>query len=343
MNTRVFLGITLLFAPLVVFGQDASIQGQPITVPELYVGGPVAPVIKEGTVGDVWYSQKDLTFSWQLPNDVTAVAAELFDESGKEPIQSFRPPIDSFTVPADQLTEGQHYLSVQFRNQEKWGMFSEIFIKIDATPPEPFSITFKPISGVTDAVGVVFDAKDSLSGLAYYDLQIDGQSPQIVSREEGLMGTIVYLSAGEALNITVRAYDKAGNFTETSSVIFGGSPSVGSLDQQSSSLMNTDPVYFLAGILAAMMLLMFGYMIFERQRYANSIEDLKVETDEIQDRLLRVFSALREEIYDQINNINSKKRLSKGEKSAIDSLNQALVVSESLVEREIKDVKKLLD
>ena len=53
----------------------------------------------------------------------------------------------------------------------------------------------------------------------------------------------------------------------------------------------------------------------------------------------KIFSALRDEIYDQINTITKRKRLSKNEKEAVEGLTQALEVSETLIEKEINDDK----
>ena len=56
----------------------------------------------------------------------------------------------------------------------------------------------------------------------------------------------------------------------------------------------------------------------------------------------KIFSALRDEIYDQINMITKHERLSKKEREAVEGLNQALEVSETLIEKEITDVSKIL-
>jgi hypothetical protein len=86
----------------------------------------------------------------------------------------------------------------------------------------------------------------------------------------------------------------------------------------------------------------FGYLIFERKQYAKKEERLRKETREVQDQMEKIFSALRDEIYDQINNITKRPRLSAKEKEAVEGLNQALEVSETLIEKEINDVKKIL-
>jgi hypothetical protein len=51
----------------------------------------------------------------------------------------------------------------------------------------------------------------------------------------------------------------------------------------------------------------------------------------------KIFSALRDEIYDQINLITKRKKLSAREKEAVEKLTQALEVSETLIEKEVKE------
>jgi regulator of RNase E activity RraB len=80
----------------------------------------------------------------------------------------------------------------------------------------------------------------------------------------------------------------------------------------------------------------------ERRILKDKEEKLRRETREIQDQMEKIFSALRDEIYDQINHITKRKRMSAKEKEAVESLTQALEVSETLIEKEISDVKSIL-
>ena len=86
----------------------------------------------------------------------------------------------------------------------------------------------------------------------------------------------------------------------------------------------------------------FLYILYERNKLFKKEEKIRKETMEVQDQMQKIFSALRDEIYDQINNITKRPRLSKKEKEAVDGLNKALEVSETLIEKEIKDVKQML-
>ena len=87
---------------------------------------------------------------------------------------------------------------------------------------------------------------------------------------------------------------------------------------------------------------LISYLVILRKAQEHKEQKLRKETKEIQDQMEKIFSALRDEIYDQINMITKKERLSKKEREAVEGLNQALEVSETLIEKEITDVSKIL-
>jgi regulatory protein YycI of two-component signal transduction system YycFG len=97
-------------------------------------------------------------------------------------------------------------------------------------------------------------------------------------------------------------------------------------------------IAFLITIIA----MLLGYLWYDRKQNKLREEKLRRETREIQDQMEKIFSALRDEIYDQINLITKRPRLSQKEKEAVEGLNQALEVSETLIEKEINDVKTIL-
>jgi regulatory protein YycI of two-component signal transduction system YycFG len=94
--------------------------------------------------------------------------------------------------------------------------------------------------------------------------------------------------------------------------------------------------------LLLVVLMLIAYIWYERKQIRLKEERLRKETREIQDQMEKIFSALRDEIYDQINMITKRKRLSKNEREAVEGLTQALEVSETLIEKEISDVRSIL-
>lgn len=293
---------------------------------------------------ELWYKQTDGKFTWELPFDVTAVAVELATSSDNEPSEIYDPPIEEFVVSDENLTDGVQYLSVQFKNQVGWGGITNRKIQIDTTPPEPFKIQIQTANSKNGFPLLVFDAKDKTSGIEKYELIIaDGEVVEITPDEARLGYLLKELEDG-TYTVKVTAYDKAGNITisTTPVLITAGWVKPVEVEEESSFWQFFTGTNLFILILLLLVLAEFGYIIYERKQFAKTEEKLRKETREIQDQMEKIFSALRDEIYDQINTITKRPRLSKKEKEAVEGLNQALEVSETLIEKEINDVKKIL-
>lgn len=293
---------------------------------------------------DKWYNETDGIFTWELPFDVTAVAVELATSSDHEPKEEYDPPIEEFVVSSENLIDGVQYLSVQFKNQVGWGGVTNRKIQIDTKPPEPFKINVQTANSKTGFPLIVFDAQDVTSGIEKYEMIIADGEPIEVTPDEARLGYLLKELEDGTYTIKVTAYDKAGNTTvATTPVLITAGWVKQVADESGPSFWSFfTPVNIFIIILILISLFEFAYIIYERRQFRKTEEKLRKETREIQDQMEKIFSALRDEIYDQINTITKRPRLSKKEKEAVDGLNQALEVSETLIEKEINDVKKIL-
>ncbi len=336
-----FTSLIILLVPILSFAQEGIVASNETDV---YAGGPDAPVVSSDTYINkaAWYRPQDVTFSWELDGNITAVAAELHNAPGEEPQKSYRPAISEITFTADDFTEGTQYLTVQLRNNEKWGAFTDHVIKIDNTPPEPFVVVANTLKSERPALVLTWEATDTLSGIDFYTVQINNNAPETLTLAEVKSGYLLDVDPNEQYNLSVSAYDKAGNSRTIDTLLVPTIPP-SALSTGAFGKIADDAASLLVAIMSAVMLLLFGYLIYERQRYARQLKLFKKEANDIHNQLLRIFTALRFEIHDQIRGITSKKRLNKGEKEAVDGLHKALTVSEMLLEREIQDVKDLAD
>lgn len=291
-----------------------------------------------------WYADVEGVFTWDLPFDVTAVRVELATSSDNEPSEEFDPPTESFSLNADNAMEGVQYLSVQFRNQVGWGAVTNRKIMIDTQSPEPFTIDVRPGTRADSFPQLRFAARDETSGIDYYELIIADQEPFVVTPDEAALGYMLRDLEDGTYTVTITAYDKAGNKTVSSAAVLvtaGWTPPTD--DEDDSSIWD----FFTATtvtilLLITLILAQFGYILLTRKRYIEKENKLRKETKEIQEQMEKIFSALRDEIYDQILSITKRPRLSKKEKEAVEGLNQALEVSETLIEKEITDVHSVL-
>jgi hypothetical protein len=293
---------------------------------------------------EVWYNKVDGSFTWDLPFDVNSMAVEIATSSENVPTHVVEPPVEEFAVSADNLIDGIQYLSIRFKNQVGWGAVTNRKIQIDRTPPEAFPIIVQ--AGTTPSAFplLMFDAKDVTSGIDHYELTIADKEPLIITPDEAKLGYLLKELEDGTYTVKVIAFDKAGNKTESTKpvLITAGWVKPSETAAETSFWSFLTPKNILIALLILIVLMQFGYLIFERKQYAKKEERLRKETREIQDQMEKIFSALRDEIYDQINNITKRPRLSAKEKEAVEGLNQALEVSETLIEKEINDVKKIL-
>lgn len=293
---------------------------------------------------DIWYSSFDGVFTWEIPFDVSAVAVEIATSTDNDPSEVFDPPIEEFVVNSDNVSDGIQYLSIQFENQVGWGAVTNQVIKIDTTPPELFDINVQAGTSQSSFPLLVFEAQDATSGIDYYEMIIADKEPIEVTPGEAKLGYLLTDLEDGTYTVTVTAFDMAGNETVSSVPVLITAGWMPPLEEEEKV-----PwwMFFTGTNLVIIILLLiaigeFVYIVYERKQYTKKEEKLRKETREIQDQMEKIFSALRDEIYDQINTITKRPRLSAKEKEAVEGLNQALEVSETLIEKEINDVKKIL-
>ena len=293
---------------------------------------------------ELWYNKLDGVFTWEIPFDVTTVAAEIATSSENDPSEVFDPPIDEFVVSADNLVDGIQYLSVQFENQVGWGGIVNRKIQIDTTPPEAFDINVQAGTSASSFPLLVFEANDVTSGIDHYVLAIADKEPFEVTPDEAKLGYLITELEDGTYTVKITAFDKAGNEV-TSSVpvlITAGWVPLSDIEEESSfwQIFTGKNIFMFFLLLIA--IAEFMYILYQRKQFNKKEGKLRKETKEIQDQMEKIFSALRDEIYDQVNTITKRPRLSAKEKEAVEGLNQALEVSETLIEKEINDVKKIL-
>lgn len=293
---------------------------------------------------ELWYNETDGIFAWELPFDVSEVAVELATSSEHDPEEVYDPPIEEFVVSKDNLVDGIQYLSVQFKNQVGWGGIANRKIQIDTKPPKDFKIEVQPANSKSGFPLLVFAAEDETSGIEKYEMIIADHEPIEITPDEAALGYLLGELEDGTYTVKVTAYDRAGNITVSTTPVLITAGWVKEVEGEGGSAFWDffTPSTILIIVLLLIVVLEFGYIIYERKQFAKTEEKLRKETREVQDQMEKIFSALRDEIYDQINAITKRARLSKKEREAVEALNQALEVSETLIEKEINDVKKIL-
>jgi len=321
-------------------GDEALIFGDPPRAPEIGSQVFLDP--------EIWYRSTEGLFTWTLPIDVNAVAIEVSTSSVSVPSDNtdniIDPPVDEFRVTREGIVDGEQYIHIQYKNQVGWGGVLSRKLRIDTTAPEPFIIDVRTSNSPTGFPTINFSAVDVVSGISYYEMYIDDKEPIRITPDEAELGYLLRELEDGTYTVRVVAFDMAGNQREsTAAVLITAGWTKPVVEEEKS---NWRDFFTGANIFIIVLLLtvtgLVAFIWYDRQQIKLREEKLRRETKEIQDQMEKIFSALRDEIYDQINTITKRKRLSKNEKEAVDGLHQALEVSETLIEKEINDVKTIL-
>lgn len=297
---------------------------------------------------EAWYANTEAVFTWTLPFDVNAVAIAVATSSEFVPYENedniFDPPVEEFQVTEETVSDGVQYLSIAYENQVGWGAVLNREIRVDTTPPEPFEIEVRPANQGSDFPTLNFGAEDETSGVDYYELFIADREPVRITPDEAELGYLLGELTDGTYTARIVAYDMAGNSRESTTPVLitaGWQPAVES--EEESSIWDIFTATNLAILILLLIVVLQGiYSWYQQKLFKQREEKLRRETREIQEQTEKIFSALRDEIYDQINTITKRKRLSAKEREAIEGLNQALEVSETLIEKEVNDVNSIL-
>lgn len=307
---------------------------------------PRAPEVGSQTFLDpeLWYPTKSGVFVWELPFDIDSLALDIATTADAEPKTVYDPPIEEFVTNDEILHDGIQYLTIQFHNQVGWGAILHRMVKVDTIPPEPFIVKVQTGNTSSAFPLLSFEAEDLTSGIARYEMTIADAEPIAVTPDEAKLGYLLKDLEDGTYTVRVKAYDYAGNMTEASVPVLitaGWHPPLEVVVTTSVwDLFKGKNLAILLLILAVIALLAYIYL--EKRRGKLREEKLRRETKEVQDQMEKIFSALRDEIYDQISGITKRARMSKRERETVETLNQALEVSETLIEKEIGDVKQIL-
>lgn len=320
--------------------EEAIIFGDPPRQPE--VGSPTF------LDPETWYSRTEGVFSWTIPFDVTAVAVEVTTDPENVPqdIEEaiIEPPVEEFVVSKDILKDGVQYISVNFENQVGWGAVTNRKLQIDTTPPEPFAINVRAGTSKDSFPLLNFEANDVTSGIEYYDMTVADKEPVRITPDEARLGYLIKDLEDGTYTVKVVATDLAGNSRESSVAVLitAGWIKPVEVEEEGSFWDFLTALNLFIFFLLVIILVLGVYQWYMAKQQKEKEEKLRRETREIQDQMEKIFSALRDEIYDQVNTITKRKRLSQSEKDAVEGLTQALEVSETLIEKEINDVKAIL-
>ena len=195
-------------------GQGTNILGSTGSITITIVEPPPppidAPTVKcsVGKDGE-WINVNDVTFTWKLPPEATGFNYILTKNQGEGVPHQTLGTGDSKDY--SKLEDGIYYFKIVATDGEVWSAETTYTLMIDTTPPIKLKVESSPSNDkeIDKLPLISFNAIDKLSGMDHYEIKIDdGDFVKTKSPYK-----FKELTSGEH-TITVRAYDKAGNYTE---------------------------------------------------------------------------------------------------------------------------------
>jgi len=182
--------------------------------PPTQLAAPSAPSINSPTHPDQnrWYAKRQAETQWQLPTGITGVSVFFNQYPTSNPGNISDGLFSSKLFDAEK--DGVWYLHIKFKNAAGWGAITHFKVQVDTEPPFPFSIFLKEDGKTAERQpNLIFESRDAASGIDYYEIIIDLNAPIFWQRTATSTNFKVpqKLEIGKH-NITVKAFDFAGNF-----------------------------------------------------------------------------------------------------------------------------------
>jgi len=181
---------------------------------------PEAPIIVSPSHPDQdkWYKNNNLKLSWRLPSGVTDISYELDRNSNTNPDFTTDKLVTEVSYEDLNLEDGVWYFHINFKNDEGWGELTHYKISIDKTPPDPLSINFQIESSIDPEPKILFSTNDKTSGIYEYEITISRDNWSQTFKTSENFYKLPPQKPG-LYQIDVKAFDRAGNFSATSSKI----------------------------------------------------------------------------------------------------------------------------
>jgi hypothetical protein len=326
--------------------QEPTEPTQPVTPSRPGAGGtpPSAPDISSETHddGENWYAIATATLEWNVPQTVTAARAGIVESEGDTPETTYEPATSTVTV--SDLDDGEYWFSLQLRNQFGWSDVTSRQIRVDRTKPEEFEIQLVDTQSETPKLS--FTTEDEHAGVDAYTLQVGANPPQQIFPSDISDGTYpVPPQEGGEQSVRVTVEDAAGNERTASTSM--ELPAVAPPEEEGEG----EGGFFawvnwsaLAAILfAAIAGATYTLHYLRKRQFEAERKRLEREVSEVQEKSEKVFAALREELEEQIGKLNQKPHLTPEERRLLEDMEEALEISEELINSEVDDVRKALD
>jgi hypothetical protein len=275
-------------------------------------------------VDDSWYALNNIQFNWDMPIGTDGVWYAFTTNQNMAPsITTVASQTTSVSYDLSSLSDGIWYFMVSSEEDGVWSPIVEKTLRLDRTPPAPFTITRTDTDPSDSQPAFTWATSDALSGLSHYEVKIgDGDWFDPETLQQGSLYILPTQSPTNGRSLAVRAIDNAGNIQEEDITFRVAAPN--SWQEQWYRLIHFLSLFELLLVAAILVLVVVAYafiyrLLTWRRRLRRELQEFKKE--------------LREEI-ERMNNEKNK------EGSDIDLRPATLKKEKQFIEKEGERLKK---
>ncbi len=304
-------------------------------------GAPFAAQIISSThpKEDAWYGTSTAVFSWKLSDDITGVRYTFSVNEDAKPDTVLE--ADATSTILSDLEDGTWYFYLQLRNESGWGEVARKKINIDTVAPNEFSVNLD----ASDPPALKFQAEDDRSGMDRYEIFF-GETNVGSVKATDLKGTHpVPPQEGGVTAVTIKAFDKAGNVREARAELT--LPAVAKTGPKGKVAEEEEkapwPIERTLAIIFALGLGALATLNYNAKKNAQN-ERMRIlqEVAHVRDKNDKIFSAMREEFEQMVNDFDEKPQLTPQERDFLENIKEALDISEELVDSSMEELKKTI-
>jgi len=328
--------------------KSAPVEAAPAESESVISGGatPLAPTTLSPTHAkpDLWYGTSTAQFTWKAPGDVTSVRWVLSDKEDAKPTEVHKDA--SLPLFVRDIKDGVSFLVAQYRNEYGWGEVGTFKLQIDTVPPKEFDFSLVESADGTSPPRFAFEVTDELSGIEKYEILFGSTAAVTIKAADFLNGsTPVPPQSGGPTIVSIKAYDKAGNVREVKKEMT--LPVVVKANAKAAvEEVEKPPVWTSERIVLLLFAFIIGglttWIFYTRSLAFTEKDRLLHRVAEIADRNDRVFTAMREEFEQMINDFDEKPQLTPKEREMVEHVKEVLDISEELVTGDLSDLKKMV-
>lgn len=255
-----------------------------------------SPVIINSTpsiIPQQWYNLNQITFDWSIPANAEGVDYTISTDPNLQLPNVNQGMISQASYNLSQFSDGIWYFFVSFNSGSAWSPPTVVRLMLDHTPPEPF-VVLRVDTDQTDIQPVfTWVANDDTSGIDHYEVKIgDGDWFNASSIANGSSSYILPpQSPTGGRMLTVRAFDKAGNFTDATTnftVLAPTVPCTAGAVSCALSLFFAQWGALVAIIFICLVIVLYGFLYYLLRWRRQSRKELQQFREELQEDLKRV-------------------------------------------------------